>query len=92
MNKIENVKAIIFDMDGVLLDSETVCDRTWDFLLCHAPADCVAIEDSYNGVRSAVAAGIRTIMVPDKLASNDEMKKIATEICSNLKVVIENCL
>ena len=56
------------------------------------PADCVAIEDSYNGVRSAVAAGIRTIMVPDKLAPNDEMKKIATEICSNLKVVIENCL
>lgn len=218
MNKIENVKAIIFDMDGVLLDSETVCDRTWELafkelgmepnprvlkacigcnktdsakilrehlgtdfnsekflertsyhfhkieesegiplmpyvvealeylskkyilavasstreesvrrelnnagiakyfktftcgdmvthskpdpqiylLACQSidmnPADCVAIEDSYNGVRSAVAAGIRTIMVPDKLVPNDKMKKIATEICSNLKVVIENCL
>lgn len=27
--------------------------------------DCIAIEDSPNGVRSAVDAGLRTIMVPD---------------------------
>lgn len=218
MNKFENVKAVIFDMDGVLLDSETVCDRTWDlalhelglpsdpsillecigcnktdsaqiirkrfgenfeaekflertsyffhqieetegiplmdyveetleylskkYVLCLAsstrmesvkrllskagilkyfktlttgdmvshskpdpqiylmacesiglpPEECVAIEDSYNGVRSAVAANIRTIMVPDKLAPDEEMKKIASAICPSLKAVIEECL
>lgn len=29
------------------------------------PEDCIAVEDSPNGVQSAVSAGLRTIMVPD---------------------------
>lgn len=29
------------------------------------PKDCLAVEDSPNGVQSAVSAGLRTIMVPD---------------------------
>ena len=29
------------------------------------PKDCVAIEDSTNGIKSAVAAGMRTIAVPN---------------------------
>ena len=36
-----------------------------------APGDCLAIEDSPNGVRSAVSAGIKTVMVPD-LSQPDE--------------------
>lgn len=31
------------------------------------PADCLALEDSHNGVRAAHAAGMMTIMVPDLL-------------------------
>ena len=37
-------------------------------LLGVEPADCVAIEDSPTGVRSAVAAGVPTIAVPHVVA------------------------
>jgi HAD superfamily hydrolase (TIGR01509 family) len=30
-----------------------------------APTDCVAIEDSENGIRSAVAAGMRVVVIPN---------------------------
>ncbi|MBQ9281319.1 MAG: HAD family phosphatase [Treponema sp.] len=54
-----------------------------------SPAECVAIEDSPNGVRSAFAAGIRCIMVPDLIQPDAEMKEKAWRICGNLKVVAE---
>ena len=47
--------------------------------------ECVAIEDSPNGVRSATAAGIKCIMVPDMIQPDDEMKEKSWKIFSNLK-------
>lgn len=49
------------------------------------PENCVAVEDSPNGVRAAVAAGIKCVMVPDLIQPDDEMKKIAWKILPSLK-------
>ena len=48
-----------------------------------------AIEDSYNGVRSATSANLKTIMVPDLIEPNDEMKKLAYIIKNNLLEIID---
>ena len=49
-----------------------------------SPKDCIAIEDSYNGVRSAHAALCHTIMVPDMIPADDEMRRLAEVICNDL--------
>ncbi|MBQ7679756.1 MAG: HAD family phosphatase [Butyrivibrio sp.] len=48
------------------------------------PARCAAIEDSFNGVRAAHAAGCHTIMVPDMIPADDEMRGLAAVICEDL--------
>lgn len=47
--------------------------------------DCIAVEDSPNGVRAAAAAGIKCVMVPDLIQPDDEMKKTAWKILPSLK-------
>jgi HAD superfamily hydrolase (TIGR01509 family) len=39
-----------------------------------APIDVLALEDSHAGVRSAHAAGCMTVMIPDLLAADEEMR------------------
>lgn len=50
-----------------------------------SPEECVAVEDSPNGVRAAVAAGIKCVMVPDLIQPDEEMRKIAWKILPSLK-------
>lgn len=52
--------------------------------LSAAPQDCLALEDSHNGVRAAHAAGMMTIMVPDMLAPNEEMHAKTIHIAQSL--------
>lgn len=52
-----------------------------------SPDVCCAIEDSPNGMRSAYRAGLSCIMVPDKIAPDDEMKKIAMCILPSLDAI-----
>jgi HAD superfamily hydrolase (TIGR01509 family) len=51
------------------------------------PADCLALEDSHNGVRAAAAAGMMTIMVPDILDPTEEMQGLCVRIARDLHEV-----
>jgi len=51
------------------------------------PADCLALEDSHNGVRAASAAGMMTVMVPDMLDPTQEMETLCVRIARDLHEV-----
>ena len=52
------------------------------------PKDCVAVEDSTNGIKSAVAAGMRTIAVPNRqFRPDDEVLTTAAVVVSSLAEV-----
>ena len=53
-----------------------------------APERAYAIEDSYNGIRSASGGKLKPIMVPDLLPANDEMKNLAESVQETLLDVI----
>jgi HAD superfamily hydrolase (TIGR01509 family) len=54
-----------------------------------APQDCLALEDSHNGVRAAASAGMMTIMVPDVLEPTEEMHSLCIRIARDLHEVHE---
>ena len=44
------------------------------------PAETYAVEDSYNGIRSAAAAGMRPVMIPDLLPPTPEIESLTAKI------------
>ena len=52
-----------------------------------APAGCVVIEDSFNGIRAAHAAGMIPVMVPDMLEPDDEIRGKCKAVCRTLTEV-----
>ena len=53
------------------------------------PEQCVAFEDSFNGIRSAFAAGMTTVMVPDFIQPTDEILTMVNYLCNDLSNAIE---
>ena len=51
------------------------------------PSFCIALEDSHTGVRSASSAGMMTIMVPDLLDANEEMRGLCAHVAADLHEV-----
>ena len=53
------------------------------------PARCLVLEDSYNGVRAGARGGFITVMVPDLVPADDEMRSLYTMECASLDEVLE---
>lgn len=50
--------------------------------------NCLAVEDSPNGVRSAARAGLKTIMVPDLTQPDEELRTLLFGVADSLKDLI----
>jgi HAD superfamily hydrolase (TIGR01509 family) len=48
------------------------------------PMDCLALEDSHNGIRAAHAAGMMAVMVPDLLEATDEIRALCARVIESL--------
>ena len=51
------------------------------------PAETLVLEDSYNGVRAGARGGFVTVMVPDLAPADDEMRRLYTAECKDLREV-----
>lgn len=53
------------------------------------PSECIALEDSPNGIKSAYSAGCKPVMIPDLTPPDDEIKSMLYGLCEGLTGVID---
>lgn len=58
-------------------------------MLHRKPEECIAVEDSPNGVLSAYRAGTKVVMVPDQTEPDEELKKLLFGQADSLLGVID---
>ena len=51
------------------------------------PGECMALEDSPAGIRSASSAGMVPVMVPDLVEPTEEIRELAYAVCDSLAEV-----
>ncbi len=57
-------------------------------LLGVTPADCIGVEDSFNGVRSIAAAGMTTVMIPDMVQPTGEIRALADYVLPDMAALL----
>ena len=57
-----------------------------------SPENAAAVEDSFNGIRSAKAAGMVTVMVPDIIQPDDEILKLVDFLCGDLDTAAQTLI
>jgi len=58
-------------------------------LLGVIPSECLAIEDSPNGIRSAFSAELKPVMIPDLIQPTEEILEMVHSKLANLNEVID---
>lgn len=53
------------------------------------PEECIALEDSPNGIISAAVAGLNAVMIPDLTKPSEDIKPLMFAECEDLSKVIE---
>ena len=56
-------------------------------VLSKEPRECIAVEDSPNGVISAYSAGCKVVMVPDQTQPDEELKTMIYACVENLREI-----